>query len=96
MALGGRESCLCGAVGCVVDPGGCVVVVPVEIDLRGFLRVRHGSPSSCLVWETWSPGPGVGLCKKMRKTEQGLQVGLGLPSLPLSRAGSCLELEAEP
>lgn len=38
------QVCLCGAVVCgFVDPDRCVVVVPMEVDLRGFLRTGHWS-----------------------------------------------------
>lgn len=55
--------CCCGVW--FVDPGRCAVVVPVEVDMRGF---PEGSTleswSSRLAWETCRPGAGVELCEK--------------------------------
>lgn len=86
------------------EPGGCAVVVPVEIDLKGFLRAEHcgggGSLSTGMVWESWSLGASVGLFKGVREGELGPHTGrpgAGCITFPLSPGlGLALNLEQSP
>lgn len=82
--------CCCGVW--FVDPGRCVVVVPVEVDMRGFPEgLTLESLSSRLAWETCGPGAGV----EGRRGELRPHTGRPGAALPFLSPGLGLSLNLE-